>query len=68
MLVYRNEHPSLSLLMWDMHTDVIDGALALKIYEKKWRYLNPHEVSKEEKDFIQMLADKFGGGHFCPMS
>ena len=54
--------------MWDMHTDVIDGSLALKIYEKKWRYLNPHEVSKEEKDFIQMLADEFGGGHFCPMS
>ena len=47
MLVNRYEYPSLDLLMWDMHTDVIDGALALKIYETKWRYLNPHEVKGE---------------------
>ena len=53
MLVNRYEYPSLDLLMWDMHTDVIDGALALKIYETKWRYLNPHEVSGEEMALIQ---------------
>mgnify|MGYP000001575090 FL=1 len=68
MLVNRYEYPSLDLLMWDMHTDVIDGALALKIYETKWRYLNPHEVSEEEMALIQTLANEYGGGYFCPMS
>ena len=54
--------------MWDMHTDVIDGALALEIYETKWRYLNPHEVSEEEMALIQTLANEYGDGYFCPMS
>ena len=52
MIVYINDHPSLSLLMWDLHTDTLDGEEALKIYETNWRYLNPHEVSAEEMAFI----------------
>ncbi len=68
MIVCRNDYPSLSLLMWDLHTDTLDGEEALKIYETNWRYLNPHEVSAEEMAFIQTLADQYGGGHFCPMS
>ena len=64
MLVNRYEYPSLDLLMWDMHTDVIDGALALKIYETKWRYLNPHEISDEEMALIQTLANEYGDGYF----
>jgi hypothetical protein len=52
MIVCRNDYPSLSLLMWDLHTDTLDGEEALKIYETNWRYLNPHEVSAEEMAFI----------------
>ncbi len=57
------DYPQLRKLCWNRRADaMLDGAEALAVYERNWRYLDAEALDRAERGLIQRLADLYGGG------
>jgi len=59
------DYPELYKIMWDRrHLSQITLLEALKMYEYRWEYVFPENMTNEERDFLNMLIKTVGNGNF----
>ena len=54
--------PVLEELAWNRADRWIPAADAFGLYERNWRFVEPKHLGRAEKDLIQRLSNRFGGG------
>lgn len=58
-------YPQLNLLCWNRpEGTVLDGAEALALYDRNWRFVDADALEQTELDLISLLTQKYGNGVF----
>lgn len=58
-----DDYPQLKLIAWSRAAaGNIDERDAYALYERNWRFIEQHELTREEKVLIERLSHKFGNG------
>jgi len=58
------QYAELARLVWNRDPSrAISGEEALGLYEANWRHVEVGSLSPRERDLIEALAVRFGGGH-----
>ncbi len=60
----RRQYPELNNLLWDLHGNQVEPKVAFDMYEKRWRYVDPKQITPKEKALVQRLTNEFGNGVF----
>lgn len=56
-------YPNLVLLLWDKKRKVLEAAEAFDVIDERLaKYIRPEWLTDEEKNVIQILADRFSAG------
>ncbi len=64
MNVVVKNYPQLRQLCWNRPDDaVVDGEVALALYERNWRFVQQDEITPDEQALLDMLVAKYGNGH-----
>jgi hypothetical protein len=57
-------YAELARLAWNRDPSrAISGEEALSLYEANWRHVDVTSLAPRERELIQALANRFGGGH-----
>lgn len=65
MNVRVNKYPQLRQLCWNRpHDAVVDGATALALYERNWRFVDRDALPPCERMLLNRLVALHGNGHF----
>ncbi len=63
MQVRVKEYPQLRELCWNRPADtVLEGADALALYERNWRFVQPENLVDAERRMIDALVARYGNG------
>lgn len=63
MQVRVNEYPQLKELCWNRPANaLLEGADALAIYERNWRFVAPEELTAQEQEMLDNLVARYGNG------
>ena len=62
--IHRNEQPALDSIWWDVEAKIIQPEVAFQLYEKRWKYIDPDQLTAQEKVLILELIDTIGKGLF----
>ncbi|MGQ0566134.1 MAG: hypothetical protein ACT4OK_13840 [Gemmobacter sp.] len=63
MDVQINDYPQLRGLCWNRPgAGVIDGADALALYERNWRFVDYAAMTMEEESLLATLVARYGNG------
>ena len=62
--IHRNEYPALDSILWDVQAEIIQPEVAFQLYEKRWKYIDPDQLTAQEKVLILELIDTIGKGLF----
>ncbi|RKR02924.1 hypothetical protein [Maricaulis maris] len=63
MQVRVKDYPQLEQLCWNRPADaVLDGADALAIYERNWRFVVPEALTVDERRMLDTLVARYGNG------
>jgi hypothetical protein len=54
--------PVLEELAWNRADRWIPAADAFGLYERNWRFVEPKRLGRAEKELIERLSNRFGGG------
>lgn len=58
-------YPQLRALCWNRPDDtVVDGAEALALYERNWRFVDEDALTDDERELLAALVAKYGNGVF----
>lgn len=68
MKINRSQYPELDLILWDVHAQMIGREHAFKVYEARWKFVNPQNLKENERLLIESLTKEFGNGLFLPVS
>ena len=60
----RRKYPELNYLLWDIHNKLIEPKVAFEMYEKRWKYVNTHRLTRPEQRLVQRLTNVYGKGIF----
>ena len=65
MRVPVSKYPQLHQLCWSRPDDtVLDGADALALYERNWRFVDKDALDADERALIDGLVQQYGNGVF----
>lgn len=65
MNVRVNQYPQLRQLCWNRPDDaVVDGEIALALYERNWRFVDRDAIPPHEQRLLDHLVAVCGNGHF----
>ena len=56
------DHPGLASIAWNLAVTHISAREAFGLYERNWRYLDPRRLEPRERELVDRLAARFGGG------
>jgi hypothetical protein len=63
MKIKVNAYPQLQVLCWNRANDaVIDGAEALELYERNWRFVEQDALTADERQLLETLVADYGHG------
>ena len=62
--IHRNEYSALDSILWDVKAKIIQPEVAFQLYEKRWKYIDPDQLTAQEKVLILELIDTIGKGLF----
>ena len=63
MQVRVKDYPQLEQLCWNRPVDaVLDGADALAVYERNWRFVVPEALTVDERRMLDTLVARYGNG------
>jgi len=57
----RTQYPELDKLLWDTRARFLEPDDALKIYERRWRFVDTKQLKPTEQALIERLAEQAGG-------
>ena len=64
MNVKVRQYPQLRQLCWNRPGDaVVDGATALALYERNWRFVEQDALIPREQKLLDRLVAEYGNGH-----
>ena len=67
MKIDPSRYPQLRALLWSRDEAApLDGAAALALYERNWRFVDEAALTEEERALIARLVADHGGGAFMP--
>jgi hypothetical protein len=55
-------YPQLKLLCWNRRNHFLTAQDAWSLYERNWRFVEPDQLEPSERQLIETLASRFGGG------
>ena len=55
-------YPQLKLLCWNRRGEFISARDAWSIYERNWRFVEPAQLQAAERELIDTLSARYGGG------
>lgn len=58
----RNEYPELNLILWDRAERFIAPDIAFRMYEERWRFIDPNCLTDHERKLIDALKVTYGHG------
>lgn len=56
--------PRLADALWDHDPGAVSGPALLRLYEDRWRYVEPDRVSDRERHLLTRLIEECGNGAF----
>lgn len=64
MNVKVENYPQLRQLCWNRNDNaVVDGAVALALYERNWRFVDRNAITNDEQLLLNDLVATYGGGN-----
>ena len=61
-LVDIEQYENLKALCWNRRSRYIAAKDALRLYERNWRLVDKHRMKSAERELIDRLVARFGGG------
>lgn len=61
-LVHIAEFPALADIAWNRADEWIAARDALRLYERNWRFVDSTRLEPRERELIESLSARFGGG------
>lgn len=61
-LVNIPEYPALQEIAWNRSDPWISARDALRLYERNWRFVDAGRLEPRERELIERLSRRFGGG------
>ena len=55
-------YPQLKLLCWNRRNPFLTAQDAWSLYERNWRFVEPNQLEPAERQLIETLCSRFGGG------
>ncbi|MCU7556077.1 hypothetical protein OCL06_15910 [Alteromonas sp. ASW11-19] len=55
-----DDYPELKSVFWDWNDKEVDEKTAFEIIEKRWPYIDPENLTHNEKELINKLAKDYG--------
>ena len=55
-------YPQLKLLCWNRRNQFLTAQDAWSLYERNWRFVEPNQLEPSERQLIETLSSRFGGG------
>ncbi len=55
-------YPQLKLLCWNRRSRFLTVQDAWSLYERNWRFVEPNKLEPPERQLIDILCSRFGGG------
>ncbi len=55
-------YPQLKLLCWNRRGEFIGARDAWSLYERNWRFVEPAQLQAAERELIDRLSSRYGGG------
>jgi len=55
-------YPQLKLLCWNRRNQFLTAQDAWSLYERNWRFVEADRLEPSERQLIEMLTSRFGGG------
>ena len=55
-------YPQLKLLCWNRRNHFLMAEDAWSLYERNWRFVEPNQLEASERQLIETLSSRFGGG------
>lgn len=52
--------------LWDIHVSELPAEIVLRLYENRWRYLDPDQMGQHEREILETLIAQIGNGVFRP--
>jgi len=62
VLVHIDDFPALAELAWNRTDRWIAARDALRLYERNWRFVDAGRLDPRERNLIERLSARFGGG------
>jgi hypothetical protein len=59
-LINRHDYPELDLIMWDRAETHIEPAVAFRLYEQRWRFVDKERLGDKEHRLIKALEKTYG--------
>ena len=57
------DYPQLKLIAWSRQSGaVLEEREALSLYEANWRFIEPDQLTEQERTLIDFLRDTYGNG------
>jgi hypothetical protein len=60
--VHLPDYPQLRDLAWNRTDEYIPAKEAFQLYERNWRFVEPDRLDPKERELIDRLKARFGGG------
>lgn len=61
-IVEVQRYPKLELLCWNRRDHFLSAQDARSLYERNWRFVDSNKLEPLERQLINSLSDRFGGG------
>ncbi|MSP38240.1 MAG: hypothetical protein EXR70_07090 [Deltaproteobacteria bacterium] len=55
-------YPQLKFLCWNRRNHFLTAHDAWSLYERNWRFVEPNRLETSERQLIETLSARFGGG------
>ena len=62
IMIRLDQYPQLKLVARNRHSELIDEAEALELYEVNWRFIDESSLSTKEQNLINLLVKNYGNG------
>jgi hypothetical protein len=56
------DYPALADIAWNLAVEYLPSRQAFALYERNWRWVDRDRLSERERELIEQLAERFGGG------
>jgi hypothetical protein len=65
-VINRKRFLELDKLLWDVHSLMVMPEFAFRVYEDRWGFVQPRQLSLREQALVRIFTRRIGHGIFAP--